>query len=187
MKNDLDYIKEILAAALLIELINVQSERMVSQVAGAGRELQWASGHPWHWHIGWCEDEDTSTYDETILDTYDDARERLAEELAFRAGWAEAVAVSHDCDDFATCPTYGDSCPWNLAQDLRFERDEMLADEDSDFALKIGGCHFWLFPCGYDVERDFCHVAPWQYHPLRGRWARLGEGLTGIGRAYPPG
>lgn len=59
-----------------------------------------------------------------VTDRFELAKAALAYDLETAADHAESWVEPHDCDDIP-CPTYGDTCPWNLAQDLRAAAQEV--------------------------------------------------------------
>ena len=101
-----------------------------------------------HWHTGhnmpgYMPEGDIGTHA-----TFAEAAFCLADDLDNEAKELETWADEHDCDD-VPCPTYGDSCPWQKAQDTRELCDELL-DETQDETVwqgYAGDLSYWISEC----------------------------------------
>ena len=101
-----------------------------------------------HWHTGnnmpgYMPEGDIGTHA-----TFEDARACLVEDLEHEADSLEDWADEHDCDDIP-CPTYGDSCPWQKAQDTRALCDELLAETQDETVWQgyAGDLSDWISEC----------------------------------------
>lgn len=77
-----------------------------------------------------------------VVETLDEAKAVLAADMIHAADSFESWADEHDCDDIP-CPTYGDDCPWNHAQDLRNEAEQVMTWPTSGNTL-VGGLAYWI-------------------------------------------
>lgn len=79
---------------------------------------------------------------------YSSAKASLIDDLDRYGDTEQSWVEEHDCDDIP-CPTYGDRCGWNLAQDASAAMEELnlCAAGDANgggFDAYIGDLHFWL-------------------------------------------
>ena len=77
---------------------------------------------------------------------WSEARDALAEEMAYHADAVESWNDEHDCDDIP-CPTYDDACPWDRAQDVRRAREDLLShDRPGPWLDHADGLTWWIEP-----------------------------------------
>jgi len=110
-----------------------------------------------HYHSGYSmsgyllESEDASW----VFATFADARASLADDMDRHADSLESWADEHACDDIP-CPTYGDSCPWNEAGQIRCEIEDLSAASAS--ASEWGGyaanLAYWVCQCHETICLD---------------------------------
>jgi len=83
--------------------------------------------------------------------TFADARDSLADDMARNADSEESWVEEHDCDDIP-CPTYGDSCGWNAAQNIRGAIEDLLAQgpAEQEWVGYGGNLAYWIVSCHED-------------------------------------
>lgn len=104
-----------------------------------------------HWHVGWNMPGYLPEMEPYTCWTIEDARGLMIDELGFHADNQETWVDEHDCDDIP-CPTYGDSCPWMMAQDIRALVDDIVSYGDDYARLGAwngyaGNLVYWITIC----------------------------------------
>jgi hypothetical protein len=79
--------------------------------------------------------------------------------MDYHADSQETWSDEHDCDDIP-CPTYGDNCPWNTAQDIRHEVDVINGlgrngSQVDGWLTYAGNLAYWINPCVDDCESEY--------------------------------
>lgn len=109
-----------------------------------------------HYHVGWNMPGYLPEMAPFTCESFVDARAYLMDELEVHADNRESWSGEHDCDDIP-CPTYGDDCPWNVAQDTRVLADELdtlsvKSDEGTGWSGYAGDLAYWIMPCTDDCD-----------------------------------
>jgi hypothetical protein len=104
-----------------------------------------------HWHAGYNQPGYLPVSEPGVFSSFEAARESLAEDMESHAASEATWAHPHDCDD-APCPTYGESCPWDRAQTIRAERDELVSVDGFEWHGVAADTAYWITRC----ERIAC-------------------------------
>lgn len=121
-----------------------------------------------HWHAGFNRPGYLPESEPGVYSTFEAARDALAEDMHVHVDNEETWADEHDCDDIA-CPTYGDECHWQRAQNLRAEREDALATDGPCWEGSGCGYAYWVNECHMQecVEEVVARVAA-EWHEGRG-------------------
>ena len=101
-----------------------------------------------HWHSGhnmpgYMPENDVWTHA-----TFEDAVVFMVEDLEHYADATETWVDEHDCDDIP-CPTYGDDCAWNKAQNTRALVEDLLHENtgETEWTGYDDGLAWWIVEC----------------------------------------
>ena len=110
-----------------------------------------------HYHAGYnmpgyLPESDSGAY---VFATFADARASLLDDMERHADSEESWADEHACDDIP-CPTYGDSCPWNIAGAIRCEMEDLTDCDASstEWGGGAGNLAYWVHQCGETICLD---------------------------------
>ena len=124
-----------------------------------------------HWHTGHCA-AGTPVFlpDQTagVYTTLEDARGTLADDLEHAAFLLDSPIGDHNCNELQTrhhglpCPTYGAHCAWQLAQEYRYARRNLLSSNPAAHEWEHttrDGQTYWVVPC----SGSLCTVPSYSY------------------------
>ncbi len=96
-----------------------------------------------HFHAGWNLPGYLPENDVECFDSFADAKQYMIDSMLHQADNTTSWAEEHDCDD-VPCPTYGDSCPWQKAQDISNTAEELNLDNGPDWGAFAGDLGYWI-------------------------------------------
>jgi len=106
------------------------------------------------WHVGHNLPGYLPESDVYHVDDWADARDMVAEDMDDYADALETWADDHDCDD-VPCPTYGDDCAWQRAQNVRTQADLVrLLTSPQDLCEYADGIVWWATAADDDDDCD---------------------------------
>lgn len=109
-----------------------------------------------HYHagynmVGYLPEMDPGTFTE-----WEYVKGYMLEELRLSADSVQSWVDKHDCDDIP-CPTYGDSCGWNLAENLSSKAEYLNLDNGPEWRTIVGNMSYWINACqdeACELEED---------------------------------
>lgn len=96
-----------------------------------------------HWHSGQNLPGYLPESEVDCAETWEDAKEQMISRLVDASDSTATWADEHDCDD-VPCPTYGDSCPEQIASSLRFAAEDLNLSDGPEWGDIIGGVSYWI-------------------------------------------
>ena len=101
-------------------------------------KLHWHSGHNMP---GYLPDGDIGTHE-----TFENAQDSLAEDLADTASSLATWVDPHDCDDIP-CPTYGDNCSAGKVEECNNAIPMVYTFDEYGGHVWAADYEWWLEPC----------------------------------------
>lgn len=99
-----------------------------------------------HWHAGFNQPGYLPVGDPGTHNSFEEARDALAEDMEFHALSEEAWTGEHICGDEA-CETHGESCGWRRADAIRAARGDLLRSQGPSWSGSAAGLAYWVTEC----------------------------------------
>jgi hypothetical protein len=99
-----------------------------------------------HWHAGLNQPWHAPRSVPGTYNSFEDARDALAEDMELHARSEEAWTGRHICGG-ESCATHGESCGRRRAEAVRAERDALLQAQGPSWSGSAAGLAYWVTEC----------------------------------------